>query len=160
MGTTYGGDGRTTFALPDLRGRVAISEGTGPGLMTHKLGARSGIEEVTLSQLQLPNHNHLLDLSNLSATSHFQVTTEDGNSNTPDRNYLATSTVSGGLTSKMYSSEAEDGEFLAAGAAAITGSATLALTGGSQAHPNMAPYLNHILDHLFTGSIPFKKLII
>ena len=59
LGTTYGGDGRTTFGLPDLRGRIPISAGTGPGLSTHKLGSRSGIEDVTLNILNLPNHFHL-----------------------------------------------------------------------------------------------------
>ena len=47
LGTTYGGDGRTTFALPDLRGRVVVSQGNGPGLMTVRLGQRGGTELVT-----------------------------------------------------------------------------------------------------------------
>ena len=59
VGTTYGGDGRTTFALPDLRGRVAVSSGQGPGLSNRPLGSRSGVESVTLNQLQLPQHTHL-----------------------------------------------------------------------------------------------------
>jgi microcystin-dependent protein len=58
LGTTYGGDGRTTFALPDLRGRVAIHPGNGPGLSPKNLGQRGGTETNTLNQLQLPSHNH------------------------------------------------------------------------------------------------------
>ena len=58
LGTTYGGDGRTTFALPDLRGRSAIHAGRGPGLSTVKLGQRGGTESVTLNLLNLPSHNH------------------------------------------------------------------------------------------------------
>ncbi len=61
LGTTYGGDGRTTFGLPDLRGRAAIHEGNGPGLSNWKLGARGGLEEVTLNLSQIPAHNHVVD---------------------------------------------------------------------------------------------------
>ncbi len=59
-GTTYGGDGRTTFALPDLRGRAALQPGNGPGLSSRRLGEKLGIEEVTLNELQLPSHDHSL----------------------------------------------------------------------------------------------------
>ncbi len=58
LGTTYGGDGRTSFALPDLRGRAAIHPGTGPGLSTIKLGQRGGAEYHTLTVNQMPQHNH------------------------------------------------------------------------------------------------------
>jgi len=58
IGTTYGGDGRTTFALPDLRGRVSIHTGSGPGLANRSLGAKSGTETTTLSVNDLPNHTH------------------------------------------------------------------------------------------------------
>jgi len=58
LGTTYGGDGRTTFALPDLRGRVAIQQGTGPGLSTRRLGARGGTETNTMNILNMPSHSH------------------------------------------------------------------------------------------------------
>ena len=58
LGTIYGGDGETTFGLPDLRGRVPIHAGTGPGLSPRPLGGRAGVEEVTLTASQLPNHDH------------------------------------------------------------------------------------------------------
>lgn len=58
LGTTYGGDGRTTFGLPDLRGRVAMHEGTGPGLTPRSLGAKGGSETNTLNTTQMPSHNH------------------------------------------------------------------------------------------------------
>ncbi|WP_167619843.1 phage tail protein [Maribellus sediminis] len=58
LGTTYGGDGRTTFALPDLRGRLAMHPGSGPGLSTRRLGERSGTETVTLTTPEMPSHNH------------------------------------------------------------------------------------------------------
>ena len=58
LGTIYGGDGRTTFALPDLRGRYAMHPGTGPGLSTRPLGSRGGSETNTLTTQNLPAHNH------------------------------------------------------------------------------------------------------
>ncbi|MCC2615867.1 tail fiber protein [Aestuariibacter halophilus] len=58
FGTTYGGDGRTTFGLPDLRGRTAIGWGQGPGLQPYNLGQKGGQEAVTLSVAQLPTHGH------------------------------------------------------------------------------------------------------
>ena len=58
LGTIYGGDGRTTFALPDLRGRTPIGSGRGSGLSDIPVGSRGGAEQVTLSQAQLPSHSH------------------------------------------------------------------------------------------------------
>ena len=58
LGTTYGGNGQTTFALPDLRGRVPMSSGQGPGLTSRTLGEMSGSENVTLLSNQMPAHNH------------------------------------------------------------------------------------------------------
>ncbi len=64
LGTTYGGDGRTTFALPDLRGRVPVHQGNGPGLSDRRLGSKGGAETVTLNTNQIPSHNHSLNISN------------------------------------------------------------------------------------------------
>lgn len=58
LGTIYGGDGRTTFGLPDLRGRIPIHAGHGPGLSERRLGAKGGAEKVTLTVNQLPSHGH------------------------------------------------------------------------------------------------------
>jgi microcystin-dependent protein len=58
LGTTYGGNGTTNFALPDLRSRLAVSSGQGPGLSSYDLGQQSGIENVTLLQTQMPAHSH------------------------------------------------------------------------------------------------------
>lgn len=60
LGTTYGGDGRTTFGLPDMRGRVPIHIGQGPGLCMRRLGAKGGSEKEKLSKNQIPSHNHAL----------------------------------------------------------------------------------------------------
>ena len=58
LGTTYGGDGRTTFALPDIRGRAVTQEGTGDGLSQHRLGKKYGEEESVMNVPNMPSHNH------------------------------------------------------------------------------------------------------
>ena len=58
IGTIYGGNGRTAFALPDLRGKIAINQGQGPGLSNYRLGNKAGLEEVNLSLAEIPEHNH------------------------------------------------------------------------------------------------------
>ena len=63
LGTTYGGDGRTTFGLPDLRGRVAIHPGTGPGLTPYRLGEKGGVEANQLSESQIGDHTHAQSIS-------------------------------------------------------------------------------------------------
>lgn len=63
VGTTYGGDGQQTFALPDLRGRVPIHQGTGPGLSNRVIGELAGSETVTLTTGQMPTHTHVLRAS-------------------------------------------------------------------------------------------------
>ena len=68
LGTTYGGDGVQTFNLPDLRGRVAVSQGQGPGLSAYTLGQQSGQENVTLTVQQMPQHNHLVSVSNVAGS--------------------------------------------------------------------------------------------
>lgn len=60
IGTIYGGDGRTTTALPNLQGRAPMHTGRGPGLTSRRLGERSGVTTVTLSEAQMPNHTHSL----------------------------------------------------------------------------------------------------
>jgi microcystin-dependent protein len=69
LGTTYGGNGQTTFALPDLRGRVALSSGQGPGLSNYLLGQVGGDESVTLNVNQIPTHAHSIGGTNSGSTS-------------------------------------------------------------------------------------------
>lgn len=69
LGTMYGGDGRTTFALPDLRGRVPIHQGQGPGLSQRRMGQRGGAEAETVSAAQIPGHTHVLQGTAEDATS-------------------------------------------------------------------------------------------
>ena len=70
LGTTYGGDGRTTFALPDLRGRVPMHAGHGPGLSSRRIGEKGGQESVTLTIAEMPSHTHsALSSSTIDPTS-------------------------------------------------------------------------------------------
>src|SRR5688572_27427622 len=66
IGTFYGGDGKTTFALPDLRGRAAVGAGIGPGLAAYELGQKGGSETVTLTQPQMASHTHAIDATALT----------------------------------------------------------------------------------------------
>lgn len=69
LGTTYGGDGVSTFALPDLRGRVPIHQGSGPGLSDRPIGSRGGVEQVTLTAAQIPSHTHPMQASGVGGTA-------------------------------------------------------------------------------------------
>lgn len=68
LGTTYGGNGQTTFALPDLRGRAALSSGQGPGLSSRDLGEVGGTETVTLTTNQIPQHTHPIGATQSAST--------------------------------------------------------------------------------------------
>ncbi|NOT83719.1 MAG: phage tail protein [Methylococcaceae bacterium] len=125
IGTTYGGDGVTSFALPDLQGRIPLHQGSGPGLSPKIIGEAVGAEAVTLMPLQLPQHSHPAVCANTT-----------GNSVNPVGLYWSTDT--GGDT-KAYSS--------ATTSLAPMGGDAITSTGGGQAHDNMQPYLvlNYII---------------
>ncbi|ATL48362.1 phage tail protein [Chitinophaga caeni] len=139
IGNTYGGNGVTTFQLPDLRGRTPIGQGQGPGLTNRTLGERSGAETVTLLLNQMPAHTH--GVMNVSAK--LPVSSATGTSNIPGDNKVLASIprVGSGPTARPVLAYAE------AGATADTylqgGSvqATVNTTGGNQPHNNMQPYL-------------------
>lgn len=88
LGTTYGGDGRTTFALPDLRSRVAIGEGNGPGLGDIRMGEKLGAPTNTLTVNQLPHHTH----SMATGTVNIPVSEDDANQDEASGKYLANGT--------------------------------------------------------------------
>lgn len=120
LGTTYGGDGRTTFGLPDLRGRVPMHAGTGPGLTPRQIGQKVGEEQVTLTAAQMPAHSH--ELSVLNATA---------DNDRPANDLLARSQIYSATTTPTVA----------------LNPASISTTGGSQAHDNMQPTLciNYII---------------
>lgn len=84
LGTTYGGNGQTTFGVPDLRGRVAVGTGQGPGLQNITLGQEGGTETVTMTTSQMPAHTH-----NAMATIAFPAFSEEGETGSPSGTILA-----------------------------------------------------------------------
>jgi microcystin-dependent protein len=90
LGTTYGGDGRTTFALPDLRGRAPIHEGQGPGLSDKRLGQRGGAEQVILQVSNLPSHTHSLNASTATGTSNVPTGNVHADTSVFDKEYATT----------------------------------------------------------------------
>ena len=133
LGTIYGGDGRTTFGLPDLRGRIPVHTGTGPGLTPRQIGYRGGVEQITLSKNELPVHGHpLLALDKPG----------DGG-NPTNRTWAATSNAP-----PFYS---DAGPNLPMSQSATTSA------GGSQSHSNMMPFLCvHFIIALF-GIYPSRN---
>ena len=116
LGTTYGGDGKSTFALPDLQGRAPMHPGQGPGLSLHDLGEEGGSETVTLLVSEMPAHAHTA----------FPKTSL-GNSQTPVAQSWAGSTIA-----KQYVSTAPNVQM---------NFAAISPAGGSLPHNNMSPYL-------------------
>ncbi|WP_223606700.1 phage tail protein [Chryseobacterium sp. OSA05B] len=118
LGTTFGGNGTTNFALPDMRGRVPISYGMGPGSSNnYVVGETGGSESVTLTQQQMPMHSHTVN-----------AVTAEGNQNTPTGNLPA--------DTKLLDKEYSDAN------ANTTMKATMVNpTGGNQPHENRSPFL-------------------
>lgn len=109
LGTVYGGDGRSTFNLPNLQGRVAIGFGQGTGLPGYVLGEAAGRESVTLSQVQLPTHSHVATFTPAGGgggTPTVDVTVNGSsataNSNSPNGNYIAGLTEVNRLTGQLF----------------------------------------------------------
>ncbi|MES2056577.1 MAG: tail fiber protein [Pseudomonadota bacterium] len=124
LGTTYGGNGIQTFALPDLRGRVVLGMGQLPGGSYYPEGAAGGVENVTLVTSQLPAHNHLL-----------KGTSTNANANSPSNNYLgnAQTSITGGANEMIYASTTTNSVALAGN--------SISNVGGGQSHSNIQPYL-------------------
>ncbi|WP_151089228.1 phage tail protein [Hymenobacter baengnokdamensis] len=123
LGTQYGGNGTSTFALPDLRGRACIGAGQGPGLQSYPQGTATGTESVTLLAAEMPVHTH-------GVSAAVPVNTGRGTAPSPLNGYFAKT------ASEEYGSTADNGS-MAAGV--VTGTASPA--GSSQPHDNRMPYL-------------------
>jgi microcystin-dependent protein len=116
IGTTYGGDGQNTFALPNLAGRLPLHAGQGGGLSNYSFGQNGGVTSVTLNTNQIPNHQH-----NLKAS------TATGDKNSPLGAYVASPT-----NVKYY---------VSTNPVAVMNAAAVQASGGAQPHDNMMPFL-------------------
>jgi microcystin-dependent protein len=128
LGTKYGGDGRTTFGLPDCRGRAVIGTGRGPGLTDRSLGRTGGAERVTLQANQSPVHNH-------TATASAKMRANSGGAGTTDPSGAALAEAG----DDIYNQNAPDVDM-------IDDSVSVTVTvqnnsGGGQAHQNMQPWI-------------------
>ncbi|WP_299432683.1 tail fiber protein [uncultured Aquimarina sp.] len=157
VGTIYGGDGRTTFALPDLRGRVPIGPGTGPGLSTRKQGARSGTEYNILNINQLPAHTHAAGFNaNAAAAVSIPVLADAADVADPSNATLATSEDGNGAEVKTYSNQPADAS-LKPFAAPLGGTINVGLTGGNQSVNNMQPWLSTYYIICLQGVFPSRS---
>ena len=121
LGTTYGGDGRTTFGLPDLRSRVPLHKASG-----FSLGSRGGTETVTLNQTQMPNHTHADGASPNELQAKLRANSGPATTSDPTGNSLAAANI--------YSSDPPSVDM---GSNSL--GVTLANTGGGQGHNNLPP---------------------
>jgi len=136
LGTTYGGDGRTTFGLPDLQGRSPMHAGNGPGQSNRRLGEKAGVEDVTLADTQVASHGH-----------DWQVADELGNQTTPANHALAQS-QSGRGGYRLYAADT---------ATATMAPEVLANAGGGQAHTNGQPVLVVNFVIALQGTFPSRN---
>ena len=134
LGTTYGGDGRTTFGLPDMRGRIPMHAGSGPGLSPRRLGVKLGTEKETIPVNELPSHTHTL-----------QANTQAGTEGTAAGATPAQSTVGVYLQSPNPASVFQ------------LRAQSVGAVGGSQSHTNLMPFLCvHFIIALF-GIYPSRN---
>lgn len=139
LGTTYGGDGRTTFGLPDLRGRVPVGPGPGPGLRSWRVGERGGSETTTLTQGNLPSHSHALTGNIAIKCADQKADTHVGKGNPLAKNAVEVATP---MTIEIYkdkSSATFDAGYELGGA--TTGDLAVANAGSSQSFNNIQPSL-------------------
>ena len=130
LGTTYGGNGKSNFALPDLQGRAPMHPGQGPGLSLHDLGETGGSETVTLLESEIPSHNHGL-----------RANTQDN----ADTNVVS--------PSASFAKSTGGSLYQAQSGAMLSGQA-LAPAGGDQPHNNMQPYLTFYFNIALQGVYP------
>ncbi|MDE4135068.1 tail fiber protein [Phaeobacter sp. QD34_3] len=119
IGTIYGGDGRSTTALPNLQGRAPMHPGRGPGLTSRSLGQQGGVENVTLSEPQMPSHNHGV-----------RAYSGNGGTNIPSD----TTSLAGTGRDTLYQTDT-------ATSLVDLAPVTIGTTGGNQSHFNMQPFL-------------------
>ena len=130
LGTTYGGDGKSNFALPDLQGRAPMHPGQGPGLSLHDLGETGGSETVTLLESEIPSHSHPMRANTIDL----------GDTNIPSPNAAYAQSSGGTLYQTTQNTQ--------------LGPTSLAPAGGDQPHNNLQPYLTLYFNIALQGVFP------
>jgi len=126
LGTTYGGNGKSNFALPDLQGRAPMHPGQGPGLSLHDLGETGGSETVSLLESEIPSHQHSVNVVN-----------DSGAQPNPGQAYVARANIYNSTFSNVSMNDQD-----------------LAPAGGDQPHNNMQPYLTFYFCIALQGVFP------
>lgn len=132
LGTTYGGDGKSNFALPNMQGNAPMHPGQGPGLSLHDLGETGGSQTVTLLQTEMPQHSH----------SAMAYTGDPADSRVPNANETLGTPSPGNLYNPSTASPTP------------MSAQALGTTGGSQPHNNMMPYLTYYFNIALQGVFP------
>lgn len=135
LGTLYGGNGQTTFALPNLQGQVLMHQGTGPGLTPREVGESSGSASVTLLTSEMPNHNHLMVAKTAAPNASVDVATDAYLSTSPGQ--MAYSPQQSSLTQMAPT--------------------MLSVTGGASAHENRQPYIAMPFCIALSGIFPARN---
>jgi microcystin-dependent protein len=138
-GTTYGGDGRTDFQLPDLRGRAPLNSGNGqagPGLSPYHLGQYGGVDDVVLSEGQIPSHTHVAVLNSTGAAASSDIPEDNTMGNSGPPFYNAGQTPNTTLHAE---------------------SVTVDNAGGGQSHSNLQPYLAILFCVSLEGIYPSRS---
>jgi microcystin-dependent protein len=150
IGTEYGGDGRTTFAIPDLRGRVAVGQGNGPGLSVRQIGSKGGQEQVTLTEALMPSHTHEVAFS---GTARIPVNIQAGDE---DQSSPAAGVLSN-TGSDQYASSPTPNAIYSGSPIPVTGNVTVNSIGGDRPHDNMQPWLAVTPIICATGIFPSRS---
>lgn len=137
LGTYYGGNGTTTFGLPDLRGRIPVSQGQGPGLSNYVIGQQGGTETVTITQQTLPQHNHMMVVSNAVPTTAAPSGNMPAQMSTPINNFWVPNT-------KQTTSDLLNAQFLT-------------MVGGNQPHENRMPAMAISMIIALAGVFPSRN---
>jgi microcystin-dependent protein len=150
LGITYGGDGRTTFALPDLRSRVAVGNGRGPGLLNYRLGQKGGAENNTLIVNQLPSHTHLA-----TGTVTPNASTEKATSDDPTGKYPSAAVYP--VSRSELKPVLTYGDTTNAKMGSNPVNVTVSNTGGNQAINNIQPYISINYIICINGTFPSRN---
>ncbi|MES2655796.1 MAG: tail fiber protein [Bacteroidota bacterium] len=148
LGTQYGGDGSTTFALPDLRSRALAGTGNGQGLSPYTNGEMIGTEGVTINLTQMTAHTHAGAVTVTGSVAPYELN-DAGGTDLPQGNFFASTGVA------QYSPTSDD--TMGESPVTITANAVIGNNGGNQAHNNMQPYLGMNFVVCLYGIFPYRN---